>query len=249
MPRYFLELAYKGTQYHGFQNQPHCISVQSELERVLCLIFKTPTKIVGCGRTDAGVHATQFFAHFDLQQPIENMQKSIWHLNNLLHKDIAIYQLFPVKETAHARFDAVYRKYEYHLSFRKDPFHHAQTLFVFQNLDFEKMQAAAKLLLNYRDFASFAKTGSDVTHFECNLFESYVEQRQNIWVYHVAANRFLRGMVRALVGTLLEVGKGKLTLDDFQKVIEEKNRSRAGKSARPHALFLTRVRYKKEIFI
>ena len=242
--RYFIELAYKGTNYNGFQKQPQAKSVQTEVENALQIVLGKFTPIVGCGRTDTGVHAQQFFAHFDTEDHIENLLSFTRKINQLLKNDIVVFRIFEVDTKAHARFDAYYRKYEYHLIFEKNPFLIDQAYRLFKPLNFEQMQEAARVLLNYNDFKAFAKLGSPVNHFRCQLYESYlVKNSETHWIYHIAANRFLRNMVRAIMGTLLQIGHEKMDLLTFINIIEGKERSKAGKSAQAQGLFLTEVRY------
>ncbi len=244
--RYFLHLAYNGAAYFGWQIQPDQPSVQEVLEKSLSLLLHTERiPITGCGRTDTGVHAADFYAHFDFGESfsLEQCRKLTDQLNNFLPKDIVIYKLFPVKETAHARFDAIDRTYKYYISTQKDPFRFTQRHFAFKNLDIARMNEAAEILLHNEDFTSFSKVHTQVNNFICHISQAQWNKEGNDIVFTITANRFLRNMVRAIVGTLLEVGWGKLSTDDFQKIINQKDRCKAGTSVPAHALFLTEVRY------
>ncbi len=246
--RYFLEISFKGTNYHGWQEQPNAITVQSVIEKALTLILRYPTKIMGAGRTDAGVHARQMFAHFDTENEID--KKAITQkLNAFLPKDIAIQQIVKVQADAHARFDATARSYEYHISLKKNPFATETTWLMHKKLDVGIMNKAAKALLFYDDFQSFSKTHTDVKTFICRVDNAEWIKTADKLVFYITADRFLRNMVRAIVGTLIDVGLHKITLDDFVKIIEAKNRQKAGFSVPAQGLYLTEIIYPKEIFI
>ena len=245
--RYFLELSYKGTHYNGWQVQPNAHSVQAVIEDAISTLLNAPTDIVGCGRTDAGVHASQYYAHFDTQKLLPS--QFAYRLNRILPPDIAINRLISdLPPEAHARFAATYRAYHYHIHFQKNPFLADQSYhFSMLPLDIDKMQQAAKLLLNYCNFRMFCKADSNTNHHLCNLFESnltFDEQNQTL-LYRVAANRFLRGMVRLIVGSLLMVGKHKISLDEYQNVLQRQlpKFERANLSVPPQGLFLVDVRY------
>lgn len=243
--RYFAELAYNGTNYYGWQRQPDQKSVQEVLEDALSLLLRTTVEITGCGRTDTGVHASQYFIHFDYEQ--EFPKEFVRRLNKYLPPDIVVYSIFEVALDAHARYDAHYRSYEYHLDFRKNPFaQHTSYFFPFaERLDLQAMQQAAQLLLSFDEFFPFCKTHTDVKTLRCNLFRSeweWLETEQKL-VYHIAANRFLRGMVRLIVGMCLNVGLGKLTLEAVQQALEKQERLSQSWSVPPDGLFLTAVRY------
>lgn len=240
--RYFIELSYKGTKYHGWQIQPDANSVQEEINKAISKILQESIDVVGAGRTDAGVHAHQMYAHFDTQQALS--KEMIYKFNAVLPNDIVIYSLFAVAKDAHARFDAFSRSYEYHIWLGRNPFSLETTWQIYQqNLDTETMNKAAKLLLEYTDFECFSKVKTDVKTFNCRVTEAVWKRDGSNLVFHISANRFLRNMVRAVVGTLLEVGQGKKTVEDFRKVIESKKRSEAGLSVPAQGLFLTKVRY------
>ena len=243
--RYFIELAYKGSAYHGWQKQPNAIAVQQVLEKALHTYFRKPIETLGCGRTDAGVHATQFFAHFDLDEVLseEKAINFIKAINALLPYDIAIKQIIAVAAQAHARFDATLRAYQYHIHFNKDPFKTNNSWLIKDTLDVEAMNEAAKIILAYQDFGAFCKSNADNFTNICEVSQSQWEITPNGIIYHVKANRFLRNMVRAIVGTLVEVGKGKMEPTNLHQIIQSQNRSAAGASVPACGLFLTEVAY------
>ena len=249
MYRYFIYLSYDGTNYHGWQIQPNGISVQAVLMKALSTFLRKPVEVVGAGRTDAGVHARLMVAHFDFDTELDGATV-VDKLNRLLPPDVAVYRVRRVKPEAHARFDATYRTYKYYITTHKDPFSRAYAWRVFQKLDFEKMNEAAQVLFDYIDFTSFSKLHTDVKTNNCKMMHARWEQMGEYdWVFTIQADRFLRNMVRAVVGTLVEVGKGKLTVEGFRKVIEEKNRCSAGTSVPGNALFLVDVGYPEELFL
>lgn len=249
MYRYFIYLSYDGTNYHGWQIQPNGISVQEVLMKALSTFLRKPVEVVGAGRTDAGVHARLMVAHFDFDTEL-NGNTVVDKLNRLLPPDVAVYRVRRVKPEAHARFDATYRTYKYYITTRKDPFSRAFAWRVFQPLDFEKMNEAARVLFDYIDFTSFSKLHTDVKTNNCKMMEAHWDRIDDCnWVFTIRADRFLRNMVRAVVGTLVEVGKGKLTVEGFRKVIEEKNRCSAGTSVPGNALFLVDVGYPEALFL
>ena len=240
--RYFIELAYKGTNYHGWQYQPDAASVQETINKALSLLLKTEIDIVGAGRTDTGVHAKQMYAHFDFETEI-NSQLLVQKLNSFLPKDIVIFDILKVADEAHARFDATKRTYEYHIHTFKDAFE-SDGSWQYQNpLDLDKMNAACQLLFKHRDFECFSKTHSDVHTFNCVIFQAHWQQNGNKIIFTISADRFLRNMVRAIVGTMINIGLGKVSLDDFEKIIASKDRSRAGFSVPAHGLYLTKIEY------
>lgn len=250
MYRYFIYLAYDGTNYCGWQIQPNGISVQGMLTQALITFLRDENlKIVGAGRTDAGVHARTMIAHFDSERQLDGPTVTD-KLNRLLPPDIAVYKVVPVIPEAHARFDATYRTYKYYITTRKNPFERAYAWRIFQKLDFEKMNEAAAILFDYIDFTSFSKLHTDVKTNNCKIMHARWEQvDEDMWVFTIQADRFLRNMVRAVVGTLVEVGRGKLTLDGFRQVIEKKDRCSAGSSVPGHALFLVDVGYPESLFL
>lgn len=243
--RYFLEIAYKGTLYKGWQVQNNVPTVQGAIEKALSKLLGTPTELTGSGRTDTGVHATQQFAHFDYPTAGKVWDKTeiLHRLNVMVPHDITIQNVIEVHENAHARFDAIERSYEYRVYTRKSPFLRGLAYLFLPEVDLEAMNEAAGKLLAYEDFESFNKKGSDPKHFICNLQRAEWLRTEVGYTFHITANRFLYGMVRALVGTLLEVGAGKLSIADFETIIQRKNRQAAKRSAPPDGLFLSRVRY------
>ena len=240
--RYFIELSYNGKNYHGWQIQPDAISVQEKLNNAFSTIFQSDIQVVGAGRTDTGVHASQMFAHVDLDGVLD--ENLAFKLNSILPNDIFIKDIFKVDDEKHARFDATFRSYEYRIWLGRNPF-----LLDFswqihsQKPDIELMNKAAKFLLEYEDFESFSKVKTDVYTFNCNVTEAYWIQENEQLTFYITANRFLRNMVRAIVGTLLDVGLHKISIDDFKKIIESKNRSNAGLSVPAKGLFLTQIKY------
>ena len=245
--RYFLELAYNGKNYFGYQIQPNQISVQEVIEDRLSKILRKQISIVAAGRTDTGVHAKKMFVHFDYEE--ELTAEIIKKLNSFLPKDIAVYNLFLMDEEAHARFDATSRSYNYFISPFKDPFSYESAWIFNRELDVDKMNEAAKLLIKQGDFGSFAKLHTDVKTNICDVREAFWRKNENNqFVFQITADRFLRNMVRAIVGTLVEVGLGKISIQEFNDIIEQKNRSSAGASAPAHGLYLVDVQYSKELF-
>ncbi|MFT4025090.1 MAG: tRNA pseudouridine(38-40) synthase TruA [Flavihumibacter sp.] len=241
MSRYFLELAYMGTRYAGFQRQENAPSVQAEVEQVLEKILRTHVPLTGSSRTDAGVHALQNFFHFDIDRELP--PSLLYNFNAVLPHDIAIRGLYPVADDAHCRFDAVSRKYAYHISLTKDPFTYGRAYYFPYRLDIGAMQAAAETLFSYHDFTSFSKRNTQVKTFLCRIEQSHWEADEKGFVFHVRANRFLRGMVRGLTGTMLKVGRGKLSVDGFREIIEKKDCTLADFAVPGHGLFLEQVLY------
>ncbi|MDH6307226.1 tRNA pseudouridine38-40 synthase [Dysgonomonas sp. PFB1-18] len=248
MKRYFIYLAYNGENYNGWQIQPNAPSVQETIEKGLSTILRYPVSIVGAGRTDAGVHARQMFAHFDVEE-IENVHQLVFKLNRILPKDIVIYNIMRVKADAHARFDATSRLYRYYVTTAKDPFLHHLKYKIHGNIDMDAMNACANVLFDYIDFTSFSKLHTDVKTNNCEIMQAEWQRQGNDYIFTIKADRFLRNMVRSIVGTLLEAGRGKITPDDFRKIIEAKDRGAAGTSVPGHALFLEEVEYDNDIFI
>lgn len=250
--RYFLYLSYCGTNYSGWQTQPNAPSVQETLEQSLETILRTPTPIVGAGRTDAGVHARLMVAHADLDCSPTEASILADRLNRLLPQDIAIQRIVPMQADAHARFSATARTYRYYVALQRDPFMHSLKLRLYHSLDFEAMNQAAQRLMDYEDFTSFAKLHTDVKTNICHVTHALwtpLEGQAGQWVFTITANRFLRNMVRAIVGTLFSVGKGKLSPEGFARVIEGQDRGIAGSSAPAHALYLEDVTYPEELFL
>lgn len=245
--RYFLELSYKGTNYHGWQIQANAVTVQEEVNQALGMILQAPIDTMGSGRTDTGVHARQQYLHFDSSLSLikEDLLKRV---NAVLPKDIAANDLREVDSRAHARFSATSRSYEYYISLKKDPFEEDLSLRYQRALDLGKMNEAAAVLSDYRDFECFSKVKTKVNNFECEIKEVFWEQKERHLIFHITGNRFLRGMVRAIVGTMIEVGTGRVDLPRFRAIIESRNRGNAGISVPPHGLYLSSVSYPSEIY-
>lgn len=241
--RYFLKLAYNGANYHGWQSQPNAESVQECIEKALSMVLREPIAITGAGRTDAGVNAAVMYAHFDVNEPLKDTTTLVMRLNSILGKDIAIYDVLPVHDDAHARFDATARTYKYFVHTEKSPFLYPFSWKATCKLDFDLMNEAAELLKGYTDFTSFSKLHTDVATNNCKITHARWEQEGGQWVFTITADRFLRNMVRAIVGTLVDVGRGKLTIEQFCQVIEKKDRCSAGTSMPGNALFLWKVEY------
>lgn len=246
--RYFLDLSYKGTPFHGWQIQKNAFTVQECIEGALSTLFRKPISIMGSGRTDTGVHAEHQVCHFDLEEmePGENFLKSI---NSILPREIAIHRIREVKADAHARFDAKERSYFYRIIFRKNPFLDDLAWLIFHQPDVEKMNQAAAILLQYEDFECFSKVHTEVNHFRCKLISAHWEQKEDQLLFHITANRFLRGMVRAIVGTLMDVGYGRMSVNEISTLIESRDRNQAGKAAPAKGLFLSRIVYPTDIYL
>lgn len=246
--RYFIYLSYDGANYHGWQIQPNGISVQESLMKALKTFLRCDIDIMGAGRTDAGVHAKMMIAHFDFSEHLDVVSVAD-KLNKILPPDIAVFKVVEVKPDAHARFDAIARTYQYYVTTQKSPFMRDYSYRLYQDIDMDKMNAAARILFDYKDFTSFSKLHTDVKTNLCEIMEAqWSKEDEYTFVFTIKANRFLRNMVRAIVGTLLEVGKGKMSLDEFRQVIEAKNRGVAGASVPGKALFLVQVDYPDDIF-
>ena len=247
--RYFITLSYDGTAYHGWQIQPNGNSVQETLAKALSTLLRVDTPIVGAGRTDAGVHAQKMIAHFDAECDVD-CRHLVDKLNRLLPADIAVQAVRPVCSDAHARFSATARTYHYYISTAKDPFSRHRSMRLFHAPDFALMNEAAARLFHYTDFTSFSKLHTDVATNNCRIMQARWDQvTEHEWRFVIQADRFLRNMVRAVVGTLLEVGRGKMTIDEFCRVIEKQDRCSAGTSVPGHALFLVDVAYPQDIYI
>jgi tRNA pseudouridine38-40 synthase len=245
--RYFIQLSYDGTNYHGWQIQKNASSVQEELEKALAVVAREKVEVVGAGRTDTGVHAAFYIAHFDCSNEGLANEIILFKLNCLLPFAIAIQKIYPVSAEAHARFDATYREYKYYLSRSKDPFTHAFAEKESRKLNITLMNEAAQLLLKTTDFTSFSKLGSDVKTNNCKVTRAFWEEKEDQLVFTIRADRFLRNMVRAIVGTLLEVGLEQMTLAGFQAVIEKKDRGSAGASMAAKGLFLVDIGYPEKM--
>ncbi|MEG1607204.1 MAG: tRNA pseudouridine(38-40) synthase TruA [Mucinivorans sp.] len=238
--RYFIELSYNGAAYCGWQSQPNAPTVQQTLQDALSRLLKAPIIVVGCGRTDTGVHSSYYVAHMDCAE-FDFTPDFLYHLNCLLPKDISVSTIVP--SMLHARFDATYREYQYFISRVKNPFKDKQVWPLVIPLDTEAMAAATARLMDYTDFTSFARTGSDNKTNLCTIFCAQWNFSAEQYVFTIASDRFLRGMVRTIVGTLVDVGRGKISIDGFARIIEQRNRAKASSAAPPDGLFLTEVRY------
>ena len=240
--RYFIKLAYNGTHYHGWQYQPNASSVQETMNKAVSTLLNTEINLMGAGRTDTGVHAKEMYAHFDYDKSFE-VANLVHKLNSYLPKDITVYDIIPVVDDAHTRFDALKRTYEYHINTFKDPFLQEQSWYFHQSLDVNLMNEAAQLLFKHTDFQCFSKVNTDVNTFDCTIFEAHWKKENDKLIFTISANRFLRNMVRAIVGTLVNIGLHKITLTDFENIIKSKNRDNAGFSVPAHGLYLTKIEY------
>ena len=249
MQRYFVTFSYDGTRYHGWQIQPNGDSVQQRLQEALSTLLREDICVTGAGRTDTGVHARMMVAHFDSDACFEaeegiNEAQLAYKLNRLLPYDIAVEKVEKVSQEMHARFSATSRTYHYYIHTKKDPFRRAYSCELHYELDFEKMNEAARVLMEYEDFGAFCKAGADVKTTLCRVTEArWIQTSETTWYFVITANRFLRNMVRAVVGTLIDVGRGRLSLEEFRKVIEGKRRTEAGESMPGNALFLEKIVY------
>ena len=240
--RYFIELAYNGGDFHGWQIQTNAISVQQCLEEALSKVLQEEVSITGCGRTDSGVHASQFFAHFDTDTEFD-AEKTTFSLNNMLGKSIALKRIYPVDDELHARFSATARTYQYFIHYSKNPFISGNSVFIQKKLDIDLMNQACKMLFKHEDFTSFSKVNTDTKTNNCQIMEATWKPFGDGIVFEIKANRFLRNMVRAIVGTMFEVGLGKMTVEEFNSVISKRDRGAAGASAPAHGLFLYKIEY------
>jgi tRNA pseudouridine38-40 synthase len=249
--RYFIRLSYNGSGYHGWQFQPNARSVQESLQEALSVILKEKVPVTGAGRTDTGVHAREYYAHFDFSRPLDTAEcaQLTYNLNGYLPFGIAIGSVFPVREDAHARFSATLRTYQYVISRSKSPFLYPYSYYFSGKLDLHLMNEAAKLIMQNRDFSSFAKSPSDTKSTVCTIRKAIWHEERDLLIFTISADRFLRNMVRAIVGTLLEVGQGKRKLNELQDVFSKKDRSAAGFSVPAEGLFLTGILYPEEIFL
>ena len=243
--RFFVRLSYLGTEYHGWQYQPNAMSVQEKLEKAFSIVLQTKTDISGAGRTDTGVHAKNFVAHFDMDNTVfeSNLPLLIYKLNSLLPKDISIHDIYNVANEAHARFDAKKRTYQYFIATEKDPFRINTAWLRLGDLDIALMNKAGEMLKEYNDFTSFAKLHADAKTNICDLMKAEWTKEGNLYVFEISADRFLRNMVRAIVGTMVDLGRHKITLEDFKRIIESENRNNAGVSAAAEGLFLVEILY------
>ena len=239
-----MELAYLGTAYHGWQRQPNAVSVQEKIEEVLTRLLQGNVEIVGAGRTDAGVHAKQLFAHFDAEG-IPDTEEIRFKMNSMLPRDIAIIGICKVRPDAHARFDALSRSYEYHIIQHKNPFVMEQAFYLKKDLDIAKMNEAAEILKTYTNFKCFSKSRTDVKTYNCKIESAVWKKSGDLLVFYITADRFLRNMVRAIVGTLLEIGQGKNSVENLHEIIKSEDRGKAGTSVPAQGLFLTKIAYPK----
>jgi tRNA pseudouridine38-40 synthase len=246
--RFLFQISYLGTNYHGWQSQNNAVGVQEIVEKILSTILREEIAIVGSGRTDTGVHCAKQFFHADIEKIFEK-EKLIIQLNSYLPKDIAIHRIQQIKPNASARYDAFERTYQYHITQIKDPLRTGLSYYCFKSLDVPTMNKAASLLLGTHDFECFSKVKTDVNHFLCDIKTAKWNQKKELLVFTITANRFLRGMVRAVVGTLIDVGSGKISMKEFQEIIKSKDRKKAGMNVPPEGLFLTDVKYSKSIFV
>jgi len=246
--RYFIDISYNGSNYHGWQVQANAHTVQGEFQECLSKVLRMPTEIMGSGRTDTGVHAKQQIAHFDSEKSLE-VTDLLYKLNSILPPDIAVNEVREVKPEAHARFEATERAYQYFISSKKSPFSVDGSYYFSQSVDVGLMNKASAKLLGEQDFESFSKVKTEVNNFICTIDRAEWIIENDLLVFHVRANRFLRGMVRALVGTLLDVGQQKLTVEEFVNIIKAKDRKVAGRAVPPHGLFLTEVKYPESIYL
>jgi len=247
--RFFIELAYNGSKFHGWQIQINAKSIQAEINNALSIVSSEKIETTAAGRTDTGVHALQMFAHFDSILTQQQWNDQVFHLNCILHEDIVVKRIFRVNNKAHARFDAISRSYEYHVSLGKNPFNKDFAYNFKGKPDIIKMNEAANLLFQYEDFSCFSKSNTQVFTNNCKIFNSEWKEFDDTMIFYISANRFLRNMVRAITGTLLNIGVGKINLDEFKIIIENKNRSDAGMSVPAKGLFLTSVCYPDTIAI
>lgn len=246
--RYFLELSYNGKDYHGWQIQPDAISVQEVLENAMSTLLKTKIALVGAGRTDTGVHAKQMYAHFDVDETLDD-QNLVYKLNSFLPKDIAVHTVFEVKPEAHARFDALSRTYLYRIALKKDVFNFDAAYLIKQDLDVDEMNKATKILFEYKDFQCFSKTHTDVKTYICDIMKAEWTRVGHELHFVIQADRFLRNMVRAIVGTLVNVGLHKIKAEDVHRIIASKDRGEAGYSVPAQGLYLTQIDYPESIKI
>ena len=244
--RYFLEISYNGSTFHGWQIQPNAISVQETIEDALNTLLKEEIKIVGAGRTDTGVHAKHMCAHFDYKKNFGLVELKN-NLNSFLNKEIYINDIYKVEDETHARFSAISREYEYYISLKKDVFNYKTTHLIQQDLNIEKMKQALLIIKDYEDFEAFSKSNTDVKTYLCNIMSCSLVKKENIIIFKIKANRFLRNMVRAIMGTIVDIGLEKISLEELRTILESKDRSKAGPSMPAHALFLTKVEYPRNI--
>jgi tRNA pseudouridine38-40 synthase len=241
--RYFIELAYKGSNYHGWQIQPNAITVQEELNKALTILSKEKIETLGCGRTDTGVHASQFYAHFDSKFPLEEMKTWVKKLNSILKDDIFIFDIHEVNQNAHARFDATSRSYSYYIAKHKSIFQKELMWYTPIKLNVDYLNSLSKILKSAKQFESFSKTGVEQSTYLCDITEAMWTEHEHCYQFTISANRFLRGMVRAIVGTMYEFNKTELPKSELQKILDAADRGKAGHAAPPQGLFLEQITY------
>ena len=241
--RYFVKLMYDGTAYHGWQLQTNAVSVQELLQKSFSLILRQTIELYGCGRTDTGVHAREYYAHFEVEEKISSLENILYKMNSLLPHDIVILNIQEVANDVHARFSAIRRTYKYYISQKRDPFAFNFEYFFSQQLDLDLMNTACGVMMSYKDFSCFSKSNTQVNNYICDISEAVWTLEGGKLVFTISANRFLRNMVRAIVGTMLEIGLGKINLNEFRQIISHGNRSDAGASVPAKGLFLVRVTY------
>ncbi len=241
--RYFIELHFNGKNYHGWQIQPNAHTIQGELNEKLSIILKRTIETVGAGRTDAGVHARYFVAHFDTEKSLKNINTLVVKLNSFLPGDICIKNIYPVNKNYHARFDVISRTYKYFISTQKDIFHQDYAWQIYYDLDIDRMNKGAKELMKYSDFTSFSKLHTDVKTNNCKVLSAHWTREENQLIFTITADRFLRNMVRSIVGTFADLGRRKTGIRELKKIIDARNRSFAGESAPAHGLFLYNIEY------
>jgi len=242
--RYFIHFSFFGKNYHGWQKQPNAISVQEKLIQTLSLLLKSEIEIVAAGRTDAGVHAKEMYAHFDSDCDLsEKIPVLVKKLNSFLPSDINVFNIFEVPDNAHARFDATKRTYKYYIHQEKDAFKNDFSWFFYKNLDITAMNLASQMLLRHTDFQCFSKSKTDVFTYDCKIYNAFWKQKDKNLVFTISADRFLRNMVRAIVGTLLKIGTHKISIQQFEEIIKSKDRKKAGFSVPAHGLYLTKIHY------
>lgn len=244
--RFFIELAYDGQPFHGWQKQPNAITIQEWVETCIAKIFRKPIEVVGAGRTDAGVHARQLMAHFDLDENFDP-EELVYKLNRMLPHAILVHKIYQVHPEAHARFDALKREYRYYICLGKNPFKRNFACEFYHDLNVDAMNQACKYLLEHRDFECFSKVKTDVHTFNCTIETAYWKQEEDVLVFRIVADRFLRNMVRAIVGTLMEIGEGRREVSEMASILQSKNRSEAGKSIAAKGLFLHKITYPETI--
>ncbi len=251
MERYFIELGFDGFPFNGWQKQPNATTIQELLEKAMATLLRQPIEVTGAGRTDTQVHATSYTAHFDTPDQLSTEQRTdlIYRLNRILPPEIAVYNIHHVKPDIHARFSALSRSYEYHIARIKSPFLVNRAWFMDRPVDLGKMQNACNILRKHDDFECFSKSNTQVNHYRCKIFEADWEERGQLLVFKITADRFLRNMVRAIVGTMMDVGSGKLSIADFEKVLESRNRSKAGYSVPGYGLYFMGAGYEPDIFL